>query len=446
LTVTNPNPSPQPLGTSASRLEFSGAVWAITAAFGTYFCMYFYRKPFTAATFGDATAFGLDFKKVLVVTQVLGYTLSKFIGIRVIAEMPRERRALGIVVLIAMAELALILFGILPPPWNAACMFANGLALGMVFGLVLGFLEGRLLTESLAAGLCASFILAGGVTKSVGSWLLACGVSAFWMPGAVGLMFLPPLGLCTWMLSRIPPPGVRDVAARTERTVLNRVDRWSLFGRYAWGLTLLITMYLSVTILRGIRDDFAPEIWRGLGTEPQSSTYALSEICVALGILAINGCTVLIRDNRLAYFTGLATAACGLALVIAALVGLQLAMLHAFPFMVLVGLGLYLPYVAVHTTIFERLLAMTRDRGNIGFLMYVADSVGYLGYAAVVLGRATSTAGSAAEHHNQQFVRFFLIACWLTSGVSLICLMLAWRYFAIRRPAPALSTTVEAVA
>ena len=53
--------------------------------------------------------------------------------------------------------------------------------------------------------------------------------------------------------------------------------------------------------------------------------------------------------------------------------------LGAFPFMVLTGLGLYLPYVLVHTTLFERLMAVTRDGGTLGFLMYLADSAGYLG-------------------------------------------------------------------
>ena len=52
--------------------------------------------------------------------------------------------------------------------------------------------------------------------------------------------------------------------------------------------------------------------------------------------------------------------------------------------MVLTGSGLYLPYVAAHTTLFERMMAMTRDRGNIGFLMYLADATGYLGYAGVM--------------------------------------------------------------
>jgi hypothetical protein len=35
----------------------------------------------------------------------------------------------------------------------------------------------------------------------------------------------------------------------------------------------------------------------------------------------------------------------------------------------------------------ERLMAMTRDRGNIGYRMYLADAFGYLGYAAGDLGR-----------------------------------------------------------
>jgi hypothetical protein len=63
--------------------------------------------------------------------------------------------------------------------------------------------------------------------------------------------------------------------------------------------------------------------------------------------------------------------------------------------MVLQGVGLYLPYIAVHTTIFERLIAMTRDRGNIGYLMYLADAFGYLGYVFVLLGR--NAAGSASD-------------------------------------------------
>jgi len=59
----------------------------LVAAFGAYACMYGFRKPFTAASFTDVP-FGPGVKAWLVTAQVLGYTISKFVGIRMIAEMP----------------------------------------------------------------------------------------------------------------------------------------------------------------------------------------------------------------------------------------------------------------------------------------------------------------------------------------------------------------------
>lgn len=430
----NPYESPQTVATGEVRSRGADpiwAVWAVVAAFGTYFCMYAFRKPFTAASFAEASALGASLKPLLIMAQVFGYMVSKFIGIKVIAEMPPERRAAGILFLITVGEIGLVVFGILPPPWNAVGLFINGLALGMVFGLVLGFLEGRQLTEALTAGLCASFILADGVTKSVGAWLLQMGVSEFWMPAAAGLCFFPPLLLGTWMLSRIPPPSAEDIAARTARAALTSNDRWTLLSRYALGLSLLVFIYLLVSILRGLRADFAPEIWRGLGEPAQPGTFTWSEIWVALGVLTANGCAVLIRDNRPAFFAALGTCALGFLFIAAALVGRQSGQFTGFAFMVLLGLGLYLPYVAMHTTIFERLLAMTRERGNIGFLMYVADSIGYLGYVAVMLLRYFR--GAAIT--DTEFISFFEFACWLTCGLSVICLVFCSRYFAVRCPA-----------
>lgn len=73
---------------------------------------------FTAASYVD-DATGLSFNAYLVTAQVLGYALSKCIGIRVIAEMRPERRAGVLLALIGLAEMALLLFAVLPRPWNA---------------------------------------------------------------------------------------------------------------------------------------------------------------------------------------------------------------------------------------------------------------------------------------------------------------------------------------
>lgn len=399
------------------------SAWALVAAFGAYFCMYGFRKPFTAATYEEQTLWwGFGYKAVLVTAQVLGYTLSKFIGIRVIAQMRPEHRARTLWLFVGLAQAALLLFALVPAPWNCLCLFLNGLPLGMVFGLVLGWLEGRRVTEVLTAGLCASFILADGVTKSVGAYLLAAGVPPFWMPFAAGLVFALPFGLFVWMLQRIPPPTTYDIAQRNERLPMTRAERRALFAKYAMGLSLLIGVYLLLTILRSVRADFAPEIWQGLGFTGQPTVFTRSELFVMFGVVVANGLAVLIRNNRRAFFTAISISLFGFVLAGVALLGWRRGWFDGFAFMVLIGLGLYLPYVAVHTTVFERLLAMTGDKGNLGFLMYLADAFGYLGYVAVMLGRNVVPT-------NQSFVEFFVWVAGSVTALAVLFLIGSWIYF-----------------
>lgn len=437
----SPHTAPPPNGAvSASHMEANSSwiVWAIVAAFGTYFCMYAFRKPFTAGSFASTEAGGQSFKTILVISQVMGYMLSKFIGIKIISEMRPERRALSIFALVCLAEVALVAFGFVPRPWNALCMFLNGLPLGMVFGLVLGFLEGRRLTEALAAGLCASFIVADGFTKSVGAWLLNSGVPEHWMPATAGALFILPLGMFAWMLSRTPAPDRVDMAARNERHRMSGEDRMGLFRRHAIPISLLSLMYLLVTILRSFRADFAPEIWTALGARTLPSVFTYSEIIVAAGVMAMSASFVLVHDNRWAFFASLAACACGFFLVALALLGNSLTnVLSPFAFMVMVGLGLYMPYVAVHTTVFERLLAMTKDKGNVGFLMYVVDSVGYLGYVAVMLTKTSlewfsrdATVSAAASA--QEYLRLFIAVCIISCIASWLAIYFCWRHYAAR--------------
>jgi len=405
------------------------AFWATCAAFSTYFCAYAFRKPFTAAQFADSQFFGYDFKFLAVTTQVIGYSISKFIGIGVISGMRPAGRARALLLLIGLSELALVLFGLLPRPWNLLAMLLNGLPLGMVFGLVMGFLEGRRVSEALLAGLCASFIMADGFAKSTGAWLLQQGVSEDWMPAAAGALFLLPLTLAVSVLARTPAPSQQDIAARSARTHMTHADRWAMVRRFGPGLAAIVLMYLLVTIIRSVRADFAAELWKGLGQEAAPAQFTTSEFWVALGVMLANGSLVLVRSNLLAFRISLATCLAGFGMIFFALLAGP-SRISAFSFMVLIGLGLYLPYVAVHASIFERLLAMTRERGNVGFLMYVADSSGYLGYVGCMLlnGTLRKTAGT---------LEFFTLLCWSASILSVLCLLLACGWFSGPRITPA---------
>lgn len=402
------------------------AAWCVIAAFGTYACMYGFRKPFTAASF-DGTPWGASLKVWLITAQVLGYTASKIIGIKVISEMTAGRRASVLLGLILLAQLALVGFAFTPAPYHTIWLFFNGLPLGMVFGLVLGFLEGRRMTEFFVAGLCASFILADGVTKSVGSILLMSGVSECWMPAAAGMIFLLPLFGFVWMLRVIPPPDSSDLLARSERLPMTGRERIEMLRRHGFALLAILLAYLLITVLRSVRADFAPEIWTSLGFGERPGVFTRSEFWVGLVVIAINGAVFLVRDNRRAFFISLWICGAGLGLALAAILTWHVGALAPFHLMVILGVGMYLPYVAVHTTVFERLIALTREKGNIGYLMYLADATGYLGYCGVMLLRSSLSPDT-------NFLPFFIQLSVTLLLTSIVFFVVAMFLFARRFP------------
>ena len=254
------------------------------------------------------------------------------------------------------------------------------------------------------------------------------GVSETWMPAAAGALFTVPLLIGVWMLSRIPPPTRTDRQERAERAPMNADERWSLFRRLAPGLVMLVIMFVLLTVLRGLRDDFAPELWKALGVaEVPKADFTRSELWVGLICFGFGACFAVLRDNRRAFFGSIGACIFGFLLLGGTLLAHKAGMLSPMAYMVLVGLGMYIPYVVVHTTVFERLLAVTREKGNLAFLMYLADSSGYLGYVAIVFGK-----GALAQRAN--FLDLFTTAAWISIGVSLVCLVGSWVYFARRQP------------
>lgn len=423
----------QPSGLAAltprswSRNGTPFAIWCIAAAFGAYFCMYGIRKPFTSTTYEGMTAFGMDLKSALVIFQVSGYMLSKFIGIKVIAEMPPYKRVRGILFLTSVALACLLFFAIVPTPISVVFLFGNGLMLGMVFGLVLGFLEGRRMTEFLAAGLCASFILADGVTKSVGAWLIEMGIRDVWMPFLAGAIFMIPLLLFLWMLGQIPPPDEVDQGERQARVQMNLADRRRFFMHYAPGLIAIIAAYVLITLIRSIRGDFAPELWKSLGVKTTPEIFSTSEMWIALGIMICSGIFSLYRNNRKALFHSLLVCALGLSIIPFSLIAIDQEWISPFWFMVFIGLGFYLAYVLVHTTLFERIIAVTPDKGNVGYLMYLADSTGYLGYVILMLVKDNLPGGDDTYS-------FFTKLCWSVGIFGMIAFLIATFYFSKKLP------------
>lgn len=85
--------------------EKSVAVLLAVTAFLCYTCMYSFRKSFTAASFDDETIWGINYKVCLVITQMIGYMISKFYGIKFIAESKHKNRGRYLILLISIRGL-----------------------------------------------------------------------------------------------------------------------------------------------------------------------------------------------------------------------------------------------------------------------------------------------------------------------------------------------------
>jgi hypothetical protein len=399
------------------------SLYATVAAFCLYTCIFAFRKTFTVGTFEGYLYAGVHYKVWMVIAQVIGYGLAKFIGIKTISELPASRRATGIIIMISMAGLSWLLFAVTPPPYNIIFLFTNGLPLGMGWGLVFGYLEGRRFTEVLGAGVSVSFIFASGFAKSVGGFVMnAWHVSEWWMPFVSVCLFLGPLLVFLWMLDKLPPPSEIDESLRTRRNPMSKQARWKFAATFAPGLILLIVTYMLLTAFRDFRDNFSAEVWKSLGYGNSPEIFTQTEVPVTIIILIIMASIVVIKNNRKAFIINHVLILTGMLLVGGATWLYDAGMISPVVWMILLGLGLYLGYVPFNSILFDRLLATFQYVGTVGFLIYLADSFGYLGSISVMLYKEFG-------HPSLSWRDFFIQAGYWMAGIGSVLITASAAYF-----------------
>jgi MFS family permease len=360
-------------------------IYASIAAFCLYTCVYAFRKTFAAATFDGLVFAGINYKVWLVTFQVIGYALSKFVGIKIISELKAHSRAMGILLMISIAGVSWLLFALVPAPYNIIFLFFNGLPLGMVWGMVFGYLEGRRMTEVLGASLAVSFIFSAGLCRSVGAYLIRdWGTSEYWMPFVASCIFVLPLLLFLYLLNQLPPPSNLDEQLRTKRLPMNSEERKRFTKTFLPGIILFVLAYVLLTAFRDFRDNFSAEIWKSLGMGNNPSIYTATEVPVSIAVLICMGSLMLIKNNKLALMVNHVIIAIGMILIGVSNYLFESSLITAPTWMILVGLGLYLGYIPFNSIFFDRLIATFQYAGTVGFIMYVADSFGYLGSVSVL--------------------------------------------------------------
>jgi hypothetical protein len=382
--IARPEPAARGLpGVLARAPLWQLAAYAAAVAFAVYFCMYAFRKPFDAVKFGGQKFLGtdLELKTACVIAQLVGYTLSKYLGTKVCSEAAAGRRAYLLGGLILCAEAALLLFGLAPPALKPLAMFLNGLPLGMVWGLCVRYLEGRRASEVMVAGLSCSYVIAGAATRDIGRDLVmsAWGVPEAWMPVVTGLLFLGPFALAVALLNQLPPPSAADVAARAPRATMDGRQRRAFLAHFGAGFGMLLAAYFFLTALRDFRDHYGAELFDALGLGAERAIFTRTELWATFGVMGVLAVLNLFRDHRRALVAVYAVIVGGFGLVGAATVAFRAGALPAYWWMAAVGLGTYLAYVPFGAVLFERMMAASRFGGTAVFAIQFADGIGYTG-------------------------------------------------------------------
>lgn len=409
-------------GTARKRLsDFLFILWAGGLALLSYSLVYALRKPFTAASFSDAEFFNIDYKVAVTISQILGYVISKFIGIKLISELKSEERFKFILTSVLLAEASLILFGLLSTPYNVAAMFLNGLSLGCMWGVIFSFIEGRRMTDILASLLGVSMVISSGTAKSVGLYVMNhLHVSEFWMPALIGAVALPLLLLLGYALNKLPEPTKEDIAMKSERETLNGKQRWELFRSYMPFLTMLFVANIAIVILRDIKEDFLVNIIDVSSFSPW--LFAQIDSVVTLIILVIFGLMVLVKDNLKALSVLFGLIITGMIVMSAVSFGQDRMQLSPVIWLFLQSLCLYIAYLTFQTIFFDRFIACFKIRGNVGFFIVTTDFLGYTGTVVVlVLKEFCNPDINWASFYNQ-FAGYVGIFCCITFVCSFVYL------------------------
>lgn len=396
---------------------------AAIAAFGVYFSMYAFRKPFTIASFNDLDFFGFDYKILIIIAQAIGYFISKFIGIKFISELKPEKRIVFLLAFIAVAELALLGFAVVPAPYNILFMFINGIPLGMIWGIVFSYIEGRKTTEIIGLFLCSSFVVSSGVVKSAGKYLMDhFGISEFWMPFTTGLLFIIPLVIFANILNKIPAPNEEDIALKKERKTLSREERKSLIKKFFLPLAGITVLYISLTVLRDFRDNFSREIWDEMNGKTDSSIFTLTEVPISIMVLLILGFMVKVKNNLKAFAYYHYILFGGIISVALSTFFFQSGIISPFLWMTVSGFGMYLCYIPFNGIYFDRMIAAFKIKGNVGFFIYFVDAFGYLGSVSVLFLKNLSSG-------NQSWLQFYINLTYIIAATVLLFALAAFLAF-----------------
>jgi MFS family permease len=413
-------------------LYVSQCIFLVLFGLFNYASVYFIRVPaFVASYEGDTVAGTIDLKTAMAIAQLLGFGLGKIPALKYASQLGRERIPGALLVFgVAAVLVQLIFFTLLGsievwrPFMQVTSVFVAAFITSPVYGLLVTFFEGRRSSEALLAGFELSYVISGGLAKSGGAVLLETyDISPQWMVSIAALLALPVYIVTLILLSAMPSPSPADVRHRNKRNPASSHERWAFIHRWYPGLIAITLQFIVLSGFRSFRDFFAPEVFRELLGQGNVSpaVYSQSETIVSIATLAVTGAMYRVQDNRRAFFSMLCLMLLGAGGLI--LFGTMFRhVIGPLPWMITIGVGLFLGYVPPGPMLYDRLMAASHTSHSTIFLVYIMEGTGDLCSMGFMLYKQFGA-------HTSTYVGFLVTLAYTVATLSIVLISFAILYF-----------------
>lgn len=257
-------------------------------------------------------------------------------------------------------------------------MFFNGFPLGLVWGIVFSYVEGRKYTEFIGAMLACTFVFSSGWVKSFGLYLqrnLELNINQ--VPFFTAIIALIAAAIVIFILEKLPPPNSEDKLLRNDRKPLNPIEQRRFLRDHGSILIPFVIIYGIFTIMRDFRDNFSAEMLTENGAY-SSDVFINMELKVSLVLLCLVPLFSWIKNHQIALNTTTFSIILGILTSLTATFLFIQHQISIIGLLMFTGGGFYLGYILINISVMDRIVGFSRESGNSGFLIYIADSVGYL--------------------------------------------------------------------
>jgi hypothetical protein len=402
--------------------------YTASVSFVLYFLVYFWKVgiyviPNISGPTGEQ-AFGMDLDTAWAMASTIGFGLSKVPAMRQVSKtLDRDLRCTLMGCMISSCLIFNLGVAMLPNEGKVVAVLLASFPASWIYGVILRYLEGRLMTEPLAAFMSMSWICGGGACRSAAAWILAnqsaLGLpSAYYMPLLLGAFALPLALFCVVLLDLVPPPCERDIAARSVHRPMSGAEQWAFFKRFYPGVILLLLIYVIMTSYRNFRDSYLPSIFtEALGHELPAAYYFLVEIPGGVLSALLLSSTALISDNAKAMHWLHFLMGVGAALIGGATLLYQAGAIGPIAWYVPLSSGIYVAYSVMGIGIYDRLIALTGTSGTCVFLTFASDGLGYIGTIGILFFKQF---GSGLGSYLDFFITSSLFASASILGMALV--------------------------